>query len=243
MTYLVAFSMLQATKGFSMYSKISIYGLFSLLFFIFYVESSDLNRLFFTRVYERNSWGSPESRSGNGSTLRNTVSIRAHLPLLFKKYSIKSLLDAPCGDFNWMKKVDLTGIWYIGLDIVQPLITQNSKIYSALSRSFFTVDVINHPLPQVDLILCRDCMQHLLDQDAIALIKNIKASKATYLLASNYPEIIVNKDIDTVYHLVRITYRNLRLPPFNFPQPLEILDEHCEGKTLNFWKIADLPDF
>lgn len=38
---------------------------------------------------------------------------------MLKKYSIKSILDIPCGDFSWMKKIELDGIEYIGADIVK----------------------------------------------------------------------------------------------------------------------------
>jgi hypothetical protein len=35
------------------------------------------------------------------------------------------MLDAPCGDFNWMKEVDLSAVHYTGGDIVEPLVNSN----------------------------------------------------------------------------------------------------------------------
>ena len=40
----------------------------------------------FTKIYLSNHWNSPESRSGQGSTLENTQSIRNELPKIFEKY-------------------------------------------------------------------------------------------------------------------------------------------------------------
>jgi hypothetical protein len=59
----------------------------------------------FIDIYHQNIFGGIESRSGNGSTLVQTAVIRDEIPLLFKELNIKSVLDAPCGDFNWMKEI------------------------------------------------------------------------------------------------------------------------------------------
>jgi hypothetical protein len=73
----------------------------------------------FTKIYQENHWNDSESRSGEGSTLENTQNVRNELPIVLKKYKIKSVLDAPCGDFNWMKSITQgISIKYIGDDIV-----------------------------------------------------------------------------------------------------------------------------
>src|SRR5580700_8852701 len=80
------------------------------------------NRRTFTEIYEQNLWKSGESFSGQGSTFGATTAIRDALPALFTKLGIRSLLDAGCGDFNWMKSTDLGLIEYLGVDVVEPLI-------------------------------------------------------------------------------------------------------------------------
>ena len=54
-----------------------------------------------------NGWQSPESKSGGSSTLSATAAIRAALPRLLSDLGVAVLIDAPCGDFNWMRHVDL----------------------------------------------------------------------------------------------------------------------------------------
>ena len=112
----------------------------------------------------------------------------------------------------------------------QPFISTNSK--SLLAK-----------LPCVDLIICRDCVQHLTDHDVFKLFANIKRSKSRYLLLSNYPQSMENNDIDQIYSTARITYRNLLRAPFNFPEPLLVIDEGFDSKALTLWQIDDLPDF
>ena len=59
----------------------------------------------FDTIYSKNYWASAESCSGMGSQIFTTRKIQKILPILWKRYSIKSFLDIPCGDYNWMKEV------------------------------------------------------------------------------------------------------------------------------------------
>src|SRR6202051_1321856 len=61
----------------------------------------------FTNIFKRNWWNNGESRSGWGAELKRTVSIRAELPAFVQRHSVRSLLDAPCGDFHLMKNGSL----------------------------------------------------------------------------------------------------------------------------------------
>ena len=79
----------------------------------------------FSRIYEKNLWGDSESRSGRGSTLGRTAVIRDALPALLEGVGARSMLDAACGDFNWMARVDLRGVRYVGVDVVPELIATN----------------------------------------------------------------------------------------------------------------------
>lgn len=198
----------------------------------------------FARIYQTNLWFDAESRSGTGSNLDETAQLRASLPCLLRRLNTRRLLDVPCGDFNWMSHVDLSGIEYIGGDIVQPLIEANRERYSSAARRFLKVDVINGPLPQADVILCRDCLVHFSFANIIAAFQTMKSSGAEYLLTTTFPAREVNKDI------VDGDWRplNLEALPFLLPAPIDVIVEGCteEGgayadKALAVWRVADLP--
>ena len=70
----------------------------------------------FSEYFKENAWGSDESVSGAGSTVQATKWLVRELSDLLRRYSVKSVLDLPCGDFNWMRYVDLSGIDYVGAD-------------------------------------------------------------------------------------------------------------------------------
>lgn len=107
----------------------------------------------FTGIHHSNTWGDAESVSGPGSTRAQTAVIRDRLPALVKEIKARSLLDAPCGDFNWMKETGLDIDLYIGADVVPDLITRNQQAYSSPTRSFVQLDITQDAVPEVDLIL------------------------------------------------------------------------------------------
>ena len=119
----------------------------------------------FNKIYSTNYWFDNESRSGTGSSLRSTENIRFHLPIILKKFNIKKLFDAPCGDFNWMSQVlKSVEIDYLGSDIVKDLIVSNKK-YENDKIKFSKLDIIVDKLPVSDLMICRDCLFHFSYKD------------------------------------------------------------------------------
>jgi hypothetical protein len=157
------------------------------------------NKAIFTEIYQENVWGSTESVSGSGSQLSQTLHLRNELPVLLHDLSIRSFLDLPCGDCNWMNKVDLGGIDYIGGDIVAELVDRNRQFYRESSRRFKHLDIVSSILPRVDAILCRDCLVHLPLGSIFAALKNICSSGAFYLLTTHFSfrTIASNHDIST----------------------------------------------
>jgi hypothetical protein len=192
----------------------------------------------FMEFFDGNLWGDKESLSGAGSNLSETQTIRRELPDLFKRYQIGTILDVPCGDFNWMKEMDLTGIIYLGGDIVKGLIDANKRKYGSENRSFTRMDIIKDQIPKTDLVLVRDCLVHLSFPDAFRALRNLCASGSRYLLTTTFPCRERNRNILTG------DWRplNLRVEPFSFPEPLEIIIENhpvpeYSDKSLALWEI------
>lgn len=190
----------------------------------------------FTEIYRNNLWNNEESRSGGGSTLNRTAKIREGLQQLFVEEDIRSLCDAGCGDFNWMKTVSFDHIRYIGIDIVPEMIESNRKSYERGNISFAELDLTRDELPSVDLILSREVLFHLSFQDLFAALRNFKKSGARYLLTTHYPDIRDQRDIPTG----RCRAINFRLEPLNFPEPLRTIEEDVSDHCLALWKLEDI---
>src|SRR5215208_724486 len=126
------------------------------------IDASSDQRRVFDSIYKAELWGCAESKSGYGSTLAFTEQLRKDLRDLVQSYGITSLLDAPCGDFNWMRHTELPGgLRYIGGDIVKELVHELSLKHENGRRTFLELDISRDELPEVDLWLCRDCLFHL----------------------------------------------------------------------------------
>ena len=197
----------------------------------------------FQRIYRENLWGSAESRSGTGSTSIATAALCEQLPPLLAQLGIRTMLDAPCGDF-WVRRANLVLDQYIGVDVVPALVDANSRSDGSPARRFELLDLTETVPPPVDLILCRDLLIHLSYRHSLRVLSNFRQSGSRFLLISQNPDHPENADIVTG------SFRplNLRLPPFELPSPiLELGDDSREPgpstvrRTMALWRLADLP--
>lgn len=199
----------------------------------------------FTEIYKNNAWGDADSRSGVGSNLIATATVRSEIERLFEDLAVKSILDLPCGDFHWMRHVALPpDLQYTGADIVADLIKKNAELYGNERIAFRKLDLLADPLPAADLILCRDCLVHFSFADAARAILNLKRSRPKYLLITHFTGNRENWDIETG------GWRplNLMAPPFNFPPPLRVMNERCDAengkyrdKSLALYELPQIP--
>lgn len=201
----------------------------------------------FAGVFSENAFGGDISRSGRGSDLDQTKRIQDELPKLLRKYGVESLTDLPCGDQNWISKVDLDGFNYVGADIVASLIEENNELYSRENRTYIELDITREIPPRSDLILCRDLLVHLSTKEIHKALRNIKLSGSTYLLTTTFTGNRNYKNLRIVTRSVVWRPLNLEADPFKFPKPLAIINEGCtEGagayadKSLGLWRISDL---
>jgi hypothetical protein len=196
----------------------------------------------FSDHYTDNGWGNPESRSGEGSTLQATEAVRAALPKLIADYDIATMLDIPCGDFNWMSRVELP-VSYVGADLVAEIVNRNRETFGSDSRSFLQLDLAADDLPAADLIFCRDCLVHLSYAHIHAALANIRRSGARFLLTTTHVHTERNKDIVTG----EWRRLNLQAAPFFLPEPLLLIDERSTNpaggdKHLGLWRVSDIPE-
>ncbi len=202
----------------------------------------------FAQIYQQNRWESEESRSGPGSTLYATTLVRRDLPALLERWGIRTMLDAPCGDWRWMRETPLPLDRYIGADIVAPMIEDHQRRFADEGHEFLVRDITRDALPTVDLVFCRDCLVHLSHDDVRAALRNFRDSRSTYLLTTTYPETTQNRNIFSG------NWRDLNLtrPPFNLPPPLDAIEEgpydlmddgapYRPDKMLGLWRLDDLP--
>jgi hypothetical protein len=204
---------------------------------------NSMEQTFAEKFFRTAPEGPGNSMSGTGSSLSVTTYLRQDLPILLNEYNVRVFLDLPCGDFNWMKEVDLGEIQYIGGDIISDLVERNQRLYSSPLRTFQRLDLTTSALPRADAVMCRDCLVHLSDASVFAALRNICNSGANYLLTTHYTARaqVHNYDIpDGAWR--RIIFD---LPPFLLPPPQRLIvegstEENRADKTLALWPIAQI---
>lgn len=170
----------------------------------------------FTKIYESNAWNDPDSVSGTGSSKKATELLRSKLPSIFEELKIRSVFDAPCGDFHWFKLVlDSCQIRYLGADIVTEIIDNNNFQYSDNTTNFVKLDITKDEFPKADLMFCRDFLFHLSFSDIRKVLINFINSDIDYLMTSTH----VNQATFENFDIVSGDYRKIDLfsEPFNFP--------------------------
>ncbi|HET7680664.1 MAG TPA: class I SAM-dependent methyltransferase [Xanthobacteraceae bacterium] len=204
--------------------------------------TSAARRKAFSDIFYAKRWGEGESISGPGSGVARASLFRSDFELLLRELRVRNLLDAGCGDFNWLPSFDLRGIRVIAIDIVPELVSANRKRHPGVH--FRVADIVVDALPKADLILSRDALVHLSNDDILRAFANFRRSGAKWLLTNTFIGHDRNGDIPTG------SWRplNLNRPPFSLPEPSRIIDECCFGydgvyrdKRLALWRCIDLP--
>lgn len=201
----------------------------------------------FNSIFTNKNWkleGDQESDSGIGSEIGQTQTLLDKLPGILNKFNISTFLDIPCGDFNWLNRLEWVETKYIGGDIVEEIIKRNRKQYKkSKNLQFHHIDILHDLLPDGDLLFCRDCFVHFSFKDIDAAIRNIKRKNIKYFMTTTFYNEADNEDIITG------GWRpiNLTKSPFNFPEPVFVLNENCtEGnglfkdKSMGLWLVDRL---
>lgn len=179
------------------------------------------NRLKFNLIFKFSLFGVSESKSGPGSSLENTESVRREIVRLVSEREISSIVDIPCGDFNWMSTISKSFSSYLGADIVEGVIANNRIRYPEFA--FSVIDAVNDEIPRADLIICRDLLVHLNFKDGLRVIENFRKSGSSFLLVTSFIKHSVNSELRGLWRPL-----NMELEPFFLTKPLAIIDEKCE---------------
>lgn len=194
----------------------------------------------FAYIYDKGVWQSMPDvpLSGAGSHPAVAGRLGSQLPELVRELAVGTFLDVGCGDFSWMRDVNL-GCRYVGVDIVPVVIARNTADHGNANRSFAVLNAVAEPLPPSDMVLCREVLFHLSFADAKAVIRNVVRSGARWLLLTSDDVTAFNAEIESGDFRVL----NLQKPPFSLPAPIRELkdDGLVPGRRVGVWDTRTLP--
>lgn len=222
-------------------------------FFYFLRYRNKTNKEIFKDIYINKRWGDQEFYSGDGSNnpeifINYINKVNALIRELSKTEEIHCI-DLGCGDFNIGSKLIEYVESYTACDIVDHLIDRNITTYKSLKVNFRILDIVNDEIPSGNLIIIRQVLQHLCNDDINRVLKKI--SRYKYIICSEH---IPNDKF--IPNLDKKNGPNIRLsigrkgsgvvltePPFNFfAQKTLLIDEAEEssGKIQTiFYQMKD----
>ena len=142
----------------------------------------------FNRIYAEGTWGTNvagKGTSGTGSTLEITREYRAYVEEFMKKHSVKSVVDAGCGDWSFSSAMDWGDASYLGVDIASDVIAAVRNKHEK-GRVKFQVGDITDELPAAELLISKDVLQHLSNELVHKFIRNnLRKGKYKWVILTN----------------------------------------------------------
>jgi 2-polyprenyl-3-methyl-5-hydroxy-6-metoxy-1,4-benzoquinol methylase len=122
-------------------------------------------------------------------------------------------VDVGCGDWEFSRYINWENIQYTGYDVVASVINKNQKNFSQENICFVHANDLTEDLPQADLLICKDVLQHLSNESVILFLE--QTNKFKYCLITN--DINQNMPTKNNQEISDGSYRRLDLtaPPFN----------------------------
>ena len=219
-------------------------------------KSNIPNSTKFSLIYRKRLWlkamphlNPDKTLSGHGSTANSTRVLRGALENFLRETKSKSFFDTPCGDFNWMKELNLPeDCDYIGGEIVPELVSSlqrrfgrptHANVNKIASRQFIKFDLTLDRFPSVDIWLCKDCLQHLSNHDIHLVLNNFRRSEVKIALISNHIGVDTNIEIETG----QFRHVDLTRAPFYLPPPRQTLPDapvDGEPRYVGVWRREDV---
>lgn len=187
----------------------------------------------FERIYATQHWGASEDGfcSGRGSS---DVYTRGYVEVIrdfIVQREVRQVVDLGCGDFRVGRQLLAPSLTYTGVDIVRPLVERNQLRFGAPNVSFVVRDMVREALPDGELALLRQVLQHLSNQQILQVLANCRRYR--YLVVTEHLPIegAVTPNLDKPHGPdIRLQDRSgvfLELPPFNCKT--EVLTETAIG--------------
>ena len=167
----------------------------------------------FTDLYAPGSmWG---DGSGGGSDPKNAAAYVTFLNGFLAALKPATVLDIGCGDGRMAGAINWQGAHYIGIDVAQPALDLfrqwSGDMKTARSVEFWPANAITEKLPFADLVLIREVLQHLTNDDIMRLLERLRWYPM--VLHCSVMANTTNGDVETGW----CRGVDLSLPPFLLP--------------------------
>lgn len=152
------------------------------------------------QIYAQNLWGGNKDEFYSGLGSHNPIIVKPYIEVVinFLKSFQESItvLDLGCGDFNIGKQILPYAKKYIAVDIAENVINYNKSKFIQENLEFLCLDIAKDALPEADVVIIRQVLQHLSNREVKMILSKLNAFKYI-LLTEHLPlsKFEPNKDI------------------------------------------------
>jgi 2-polyprenyl-3-methyl-5-hydroxy-6-metoxy-1,4-benzoquinol methylase len=151
-------------------------------------------RKVFEEIYATNYWG---FGSGHGSRPQVTRGYREFVARFIRENCISSVVDFGCGDWQFSRLIDWSGVDYLGLDVVPQLIERHQTRFGRAGIRFEMCPDRLTDVPSADLLLAKDVLQHWPTSAVQEFLGNVVPRFKWALITNGVtPESHLNGDIE-----------------------------------------------
>jgi SAM-dependent methyltransferase len=134
----------------------------------------------FSDIYQNQRWGKGAG-SGEGSDLARNQTYLRLIEKFIRDREIKSVVDLGCGDWQFSRQIDWSGASYVGVDVVPSVIQDLNAQYARPGVRFVHGDVVTCDLPDADLAISKDVLQHLPNELILKFLRRLGRFKYAIL--------------------------------------------------------------
>lgn len=152
------------------------------------------NSKIFDRIYKFHYWG---RGSGTGAVYELNKPFVNFVNDYLKEHKkdIKTVVEIGCGDWQLSSHFDLENIQYIGCEVSEFMFNKLSNKHTGDNIRFEKLDAVSDPLPEGDILICKDVLQHLCNEDVLKILKKMESYKYVILVNDYYDTKRINKNI------------------------------------------------
>jgi SAM-dependent methyltransferase len=177
------------TKSLTLSSTL-LASLFSMSMSYVPVYADEQTERIFSYIYEQEIWEERAYGCGNRNrdeAVKNSAPYCKFIEDFLRDNQIQSVVDAGCGDWTLLQPINWRAVRYLGVDIVKPVIEKNQTQFASPTCSFLHADITEADLPSADLLICKDVLHHLTDNQVAALFKQFPKFKFCLVVTNTDP--------------------------------------------------------
>lgn len=177
----------------------------------------------FEYIYNHNKWGGTKGEFYSGIGSHDELYTKAYVSMInefVKQHDINSIVSLGCGDFYVDSQIVNENIHYEGIDIVENMVKSHNEKYGKDNIHFQCLDIVDDCLPDGDLCIIRQVLQHLSNSEIKEVLNKIKKYK--YVIITEH---ITVKEKAKRYNADKVHGQHIRIyddsgvyfdePPYN----------------------------